>query len=189
MTDISKIYFLVEELSIEPVIKKCVEELKIKSICHIRPHQGKQDLRKALPKVIPSLSKQPNVAIFIITDQDNKDCKTLKQEIMQDFESNCHCLFAVCIACQELEAWFLGDMQALDKAFLKFKPTKYINKKMFRDVDSIAKPSKELKTIVSETTVSKVKNAKQIAPHMNMNNNTSASFQYFVDKLKAFSGT
>jgi hypothetical protein len=44
----------------------------------IRPHQGKSDLKKSIPKKIKTFSKfHEKVGVIIIQDQDFNDCKKL----------------------------------------------------------------------------------------------------------------
>ncbi len=40
----------------------------------IYPHQGKQDLERALRTTLPTISKLPGSKILITRDQDNEDC-------------------------------------------------------------------------------------------------------------------
>lgn len=183
-------YFLVEEPSIKPVIECVVTNLlnlSAEDWFEIKIHQGKQDLKKALRDVIPTLSKIPNVRIMILHDQDNSDCNELKDELLQELSNKCNCPFKVRIVCRELESWFLGDMKALAKAYPGFNAENYENKAKFRSVDKIKNPSKELLSIISEYSgllnLPKVKNAETVAPYLSLENN-SISFKHFIDGIR-----
>ncbi len=52
------------------------------------------------------------------------------------------------LACQELEAWFLGDLKAVAKSFDKPSLAQEQDKKKFRQPDRLGSPSEELKKLV-----------------------------------------
>jgi hypothetical protein len=97
-----------------------------------------------------------------------------------------------CVAIEENEAWFLGDISAIKKAYPKAKDSvlnTYIN-------DSICGTWEKLADAIfpgGSTSLSKKgwqaigteksKWAEKITPHMNVNNNASPSFRYFQTKI------
>lgn len=184
-------YFLVEEESMVPVINKVALEIfqKEEAGFQILPHQGKQDLRKALQKTVPTLSQNPpGSRIIVLHDQDNADCKALKEALLDDLK-NCHCPYKVRIVCTELESWFLGDLEAIAKAYKKFKPAQHRTKKPFRNVDTIKKPWQTLLKIVPEFQrhqfLPKVTFAQEVAEHLSLEQNTSASFHQFIKGIQS----
>ncbi|MBC8085286.1 MAG: DUF4276 family protein, partial [Hymenobacter sp.] len=90
------------------------------------------------------------------------------------------------LAVQELEAWFLGDREAIMAAYPKVKTHHF--KGTDREPDNPPKPNEVLWRVLKEAglfTTGKRKRewAETIAPHLNPTRNTSASFQYFCQGL------
>lgn len=187
------IYFLVEEQSIKPVIEAVMSDIidiEKGEWFDIKIHQGKRDLLKAIPRVLPTLSKVPNTKIVILHDQDQNDCLELKKLLVNTIEQvTCYCPYKIRIVCKELESWFLGDLQAIQKTFPKFSPAKFKNSAKFRNPDDIQYPSKELLRIIPElaalSTLPKVRTAEAISRNLDINKNSSDSFNQFVDGVKA----
>ena len=86
------------------------------------------------------------------------------------------------IICQELEAWYFGDLDAVEKAFPGFKAARHRNKSRYRDPDSIVRPSDELKKIVKGFNKSKA--ARTVPQHMDINQNTSTSFNHVINGIR-----
>jgi hypothetical protein len=101
-----------------------------------------------LNKIIPTLSKRAQ-RIIIIVDQDKNDCIELKNKIKIQM-TWCFCEYKIRIACYELEAWFLGDMNAIAQCSPRFKANFFQNKEKYREVDNIPKPSRVIEEIVPD---------------------------------------
>lgn len=153
----------------------------------IYSHQGKQDLEKALRTTLPAISKIPGSKILVTRDQDSSDCKVLKQHLLQIIDSNCHCDFLVRIVCRELESWYLGDMQAIEKAYPRFKSKQYRNKAEYKNVDKLHSPNRELLKIIPEyskiTYLPKLETAENISPFLNLETNRSESFNQTISAI------
>lgn len=65
------------------------------------------------------------------------------------------------IACQELEAWYLGEPDAIAEAFANDKLRMIGKKARFRDPDAVVRPSAEVRKLVPE--FQKVSGARRIA--------------------------
>ncbi|MBN1952584.1 MAG: DUF4276 family protein, partial [Bacteroidales bacterium] len=108
----------------------------LNSNCFIRAHQGKQDLRKSIPKKAGAYQKYSvPIRLIVIHDQDSADCILLKKELRDLIISNSTITHLIRIACRELEAWYLGDLDALQAVYPRFKAEKYKNRKLFRNPD------------------------------------------------------
>jgi len=181
------IFFLLEEESMKLTLKNLLVKIVHDEPYKLISHNGKMDLQASIPKIVPTLSKNINAKIVIVQDQDYHDCIDLKTKLL-DLSQNAHCSILIRIACKELESWFLGDMKAIGKAFPKFKPDKYFNKKKFRNIDDIQKPSMILKKIIPELRkyeiIPKRKLAESISVHMDLHDNKSLSFIRFISGLK-----
>lgn len=156
-------------------------------------HQGKQDLHKALKTTVPSISKIPNARILITRDQDNQDCKEVKNELIKMLDGKCVCPHFIRIVCRELESWFLGDLNAIKKAYPRFKPEQHIGKADFKDVDTIAIPNNYLLRIIPEyqkmETLPKLETSSKISQFLDLDNNTSKSFQHTISAIKQLVST
>jgi hypothetical protein len=121
--------------------------------------------------------------LVILHDQDSSDCKKLKQDLKKLCEKYGNCPVLIRIPCRELEAWYLGDMDAIKKVYPKFKAEKFRNKAKFRNPD-VCQAADELKKIIPD--FQKGSASKEIPKHMTLDKNTSKSFKQFVGGLKKF---
>ena len=175
-----KLVFMLEEPSAEYFLDILMKRILsgFESVEYLLiPHQGKSDLQQSIPKKLRAW-RTPNTFFIILHDQDNHDCKMLKQELKRLCSHGRNHNPLIRIVCRELEAWYFGDLDAVEKAFPSFNGNKYKNKSKFRYPDSIAKPSKELQKIVRGFNKSAA--ARRIPAHMDIENNTSTSFNHFL---------
>lgn len=102
---------------------------------------------------------------------------------MELVEQNGDLPVLVRIACRELEAWYLGDMDAIEKVYPRFKASQHRNKKKFRDPDH-PNPSDELAKLIPE--FGKTTAAREIPKHMDLENNRSVSFNHLISGIRRF---
>jgi len=185
-----RIEFLLEEPSMKRFLQNLLPrilppEYKLGENYFLRPHEGRSDLQKSIPKKIQAFNNsKPPVGIFILHDQDSNDCKKLKNDLITlCTKPGNNVKFMVRIVCRELEAWYLGDMNAIEKAYPAFKAKHYINKAIFRNPDE-PQAASELKRIVPG--FKKTEAAGLIAPHIDIHNNHSRSFKNFILGLNRF---
>lgn len=153
----------------------------------VYPHQGKQDLEKALRSTVPSISRISGSKILITRDQDSGDCVDIKNLMFEVLKENCQCDFFIRIICRELESWFLGDLLAVQLAYPRFKPDQYQNKADFRNVDKISHPNKYLLKIIPEYSdrenLPKLEVSETIAPFLDFARNSSSSFKHTISAI------
>ena len=187
---IMRIEFLVEEYSMKVFLEILLprilpEEIRINEHYFLRAHEGKSDLKKSIPQKVRAFNNAGTpVGIVILQDQDSNDCVVLKNELVSLCEipnNNVKCM--VRIVCRELEAWYLGDMDAIQMAYPKFAAYKYKNKAKFRYPDN-SNAYDEMRKIMPF--FQKVEGARKISPHINITKNRSPSFHQFVTGLKTF---
>ncbi len=180
--------FMLEEESAQHFLEALLPELLPNSVSfQCIPHQGNTDLKRSIRRKLPAWRNTPGIkTVFIILhDQDNCDCIALKNHLRQlCAPSNRHPLIR--IICRELEAWYFGDLDAVQKVFPKFSANLYKNKARFRNPDAIDKPGKELKNIIPN--FGKIHAAKEIPKHMDIRNNTSASFHHTISGIRRLTG-
>ena len=86
------------------------------------------------------------------------------------------------IVCQELEAWYLGDPDALAAAFEDENLRRIKNRPIYRNPDERAKPSKDLDRLTSR--YQKIAGARKMADHLTWESNRSRSFKVFLDGIE-----
>ena len=172
--------FLLEEPSMKEMLKVILpkiipDEITYKCI----PHDGKQDLEKSIPKKLKALK---NVKKFIIVrDKDSGDCIEIKQKLSQLCQQANRPDTLIRIPCHELEAWYLGDLAAVEQGLKMKKLAKLQNKQKYRSPDSISSPKQELKRIAPN--YQPISGSKAIATHLNLSTNTSVSFNVFLEGI------
>lgn len=190
--NMERLEILVEEPSIAEVLqiilpKVLPEGWALGKNCFIRYHEGKQDLQQSIPRKISVASKKDLTTGFIILqDQDSNDCRELKAKLVSLCESaqkgNNFVPYKVRIVCHELESWYLGDMDAIEKVFPRFHAANYRGKKQFRQPDECVNPKQELKRLLGD--YAQISTAREIASNLDIGGNKSRSFQCFISSLK-----
>lgn len=116
----SRLVFLLEERSMKTLLEGLLPRLVpgLSFICV--PHEGKQDLQKSIPRKLRAW-REPGVRFVIVRDNDGGDCCALKSSLSALCADAGRDDALVRIACQELEAWYLGEPSALAQAFGKYQ--------------------------------------------------------------------
>ena len=181
--------FLVEEPSMKNFLnvilpKILPEGYHLNNNCFIRDHQGKTHLQKEIPiKVRAYQFYSVPVKVIIIHDQHSSECKELKITLEELVNINSNLPFLVRIVCRELEAWYLGDMEAIEKAYPNFKASRYKKWAKFRNPD-LCNAAYEIKQLIPN--FQKGMASKEISKHLNLDHNNSKSFNIFISGIKKF---
>jgi len=183
-----RLEFLLEELSMESFLKGFLPKILPNGYVYnqnyfLHPHQGKSDLLRSISRKI-RIDYGETTAFIILHDQDSNNCMDLKNRINNICQAHCKKgnRYLIRIVCRELESWYLGDLDAVEKAFPRFKAVKYKNKTKFRNPDSINAADEIIKLIPE---FQKNRGAKLISQYMDINfNNKSNSFNHFVSGLQ-----
>lgn len=160
-----------------------------------RTDPAKRALLDQLPRILAGYGKTPGVdAVIVVLDSDTRDCRTFLEELNRIL-AGCtpapNVLFRLAI--EEMEAWFLGDRNALLKAYPRAK----------RDVlgryrqDAVCGTWELLADAVYAGGSAAIRKAgwplpgqvkhewaERIAPHMDVEANASPSFGKFRDGLR-----
>lgn len=179
-----KLIFMLEERSMDELLKGILPRILPEGVGFLTiPHDGKRELELSLHRKLRAWN-EPDVAFVVVHDQDANDCVELKRNLQGICAmSGRHAL--VRIACRELEAWYWGDLAAVSEAY--DVDLKHLSlKSKYRNPDSIDHPKKELKRYLPQ--MGQIDGARRIAPHMNIEGNTSHSFQVFVQGVKRLCG-
>lgn len=185
---------LVEEPSAEEALKALLPRIVPGVAFQIVPFNGKTDLLRKLPVRLRDYAyywAETGLRIIVLLDRDNDDCAELKRRLVEIAHDaglpGEATLFRIVI--EELEAWFLGDVPALHAAYPKVPPSLGSQTK-FRDPENVPGGAWEgLEHVLQKhgyhrKGLQKVRAASEIAPHMDIENNRSQSFQVFRDGLR-----
>ncbi|SLM31930.1 conserved hypothetical protein [Desulfamplus magnetovallimortis] len=198
---LEKLIVFVEEYSMESALEillpKMLGEVQFQIICF----QCKDDLLKQLPNRLRGYSWIPDEwSIIVLVDRDDDACETLKQQLEQNaleagFTTKTSAAtgqrFKVTnrIVIEELEAWYFGDWNAVRTAYPRV-PATIPNKAPYRDPDGIPGGTWEaLERVLKRagyflTGLRKSECAKEIAQHMDVNQNVSHSFNMFQNAVQ-----
>ena len=173
-----QLVFLLEEPSAKAMLKGVLPSILPENI-DVKYHifSGKQDLRKRCYNRL-RVWQQSNAKFIVMCDQDVGDCQPLKQALMVQCQRSGKTDVLVRIACRELEAFYLGDLQAVECAMGVKNLAKLQQKAKYRDPDQLQNPAKILKKLVPN--YQKVSGSRSIGPHLNIQQNTSKSFQALI---------
>ncbi|HHE08123.1 MAG TPA: DUF4276 family protein [Chlorobaculum parvum] len=176
-----KVVFLLEERSMKALLEGLLPRFLPNLQFQCVPHEGKQDLEKSIPRKLRAW-QEPGVRFVIIYDNDGGNCIELKQRLTELCNESGRQDTLVRIACQELEAWYFGDPEALARAFDKKQLRNIGNKARYRDPDSIIYPSKELSKLIPE--FQKISGARKMSAHLSRTENRSSSFHALINGLE-----
>lgn len=141
------------------------------------PHEGKTDLDRSIPRKLRAW-REPGARFVIVRDNDNADCVDLTARIRRQCEDAHRPDTLVRLVCQELESWYIGDLEALAEAFDEPRANTPRSRRRFTDPDSCRKPSVEIARLVPR--FQKRSGARAMARHLKAEGNLSRSFRVFL---------
>nr|WP_106790324.1 DUF4276 family protein [Massilistercora timonensis] len=172
--------FLLEEASMKAVLDIILPQILPESVTfRTIPHCGKSDLEASIPHKLKAW-REPDTRFVIVRDQDNGDCMEIKSALKKLVEPYKRKVL-IRIVCKELEAWYFGDLMAVSKAYGK-NVQGLARKSRYRIPDKINNPKKELKALFPKH--QQLSGARKIAVHMNIENNSSESFNQFISGVR-----
>jgi hypothetical protein len=178
-----ELVFLLEEASAKALLSTLLPRFLSPQIKHrLIAFEGKQDLEKQLAHKIRSY-QNPHARFIVLRDQDSTpDCRTLKQKLLDlCAPSTREDAVLVRIACRELEAFYLADLAAVEKAFSLPGLEKRLQKKaLYRAPDTaLESPSHTLHKL-TQGQYQKVGGSRSLGEHLDVDNTRSVSFQHLV---------
>ena len=145
------------------------------------PHEGKHELDAVLTRRLQSW-RTPGDRFVVVRDNDSTDCVALKGDLRGRCTAAGREDTLIRIVCQEMEAWYLGDLSALAAAYGDERLLQVGRSSRFRDPDARPKPSDDVKRLAPR--FEKVEGARRMAEHMSRYGNRSRSFQVFLNGVE-----
>lgn len=199
-----QIEILVEEQSAEEALRHLLPKLlKNRARAKVINLGSKYKLLKALPDRLAAYGQRiasgESLRVAVLVDRDDDDCEALKARLEQvaaaaglvtKSATGSGQTFTVLnrIVVEELESWFIGDPAALRKAFSSL-PGIAPDAGIFRNPDnggSWEALHRFLKRHgIYKSSFPKIDAARRVAPHMNIEQNRSRSFQVFAAGMEA----
>ena len=180
-----ELVFLLEEPSARAMLDSLLPRLLGPDrLCRLVPFERKQDLERNIVKRIRGY-QNPEARFIVLRDLDsNPDCRVLKRRLLDlCAESGKGDACLVRIACQELETFYLADLQAVEAALGITGLVRHQANRKFRDPDRLGSPSHELRQLTGRR-YEKVAGSREIGRHLALDNRRSASFRHLVDGIR-----
>lgn len=180
-----ELVFLLEERSARAMLKSLLPRLLgTDVVCRLIPFEGKQDLEKQLAHKIRAY-QNPNARFIVLRDLDSHpDCAQLKARLLHlcsqsGKEKQC----MVRLACKELEAFYLADLDAVEQALGIRGVAHQQQSKKFRTPDQLGSPKRELKTLTANT-YEEGGGSRAIGQHLRLDNDRSPSFRNLITGIR-----
>lgn len=179
----STIVFFLEEASAKAMLEGLLPNVLPDGIqTRFIVFEGKQDLDKQIERKLRGWLL-PNSAFIILRDQDSGDCIKIKETLVSKCQNANKPDTVVRIACRELESWYFGDLDAVEKGLGIEGLVHYRNNKKYRVPDNIVSPSNELEKI-TQGRYQKVIGSRSIGPKLSFEANSSRSFKVFIEGVR-----
>lgn len=178
---------LVEERSAEEFLRGVLPRVVPEDIdIQFRVFEGKQDLDRRLVVQIREW-RRPDTLFVVLRDQDSSDCVELKRLLVEKCRQAGRDDALVRIACQELEAWYLGDLASVESALHLTGLKRHQNNQRFRQPDAVVQPANALRDLTRRK-YQKLSGSRAIGEIISTDANLSQSFQVFVSGVRRLVG-
>lgn len=182
----NKIVFLVEEPSMKALLEGLLPRIFPDMVFQCISHDGKAELERSVPVKLRDW-REPGVRFVVIRDRDLGDCVEIKRNLVRMCAEAGRPDTLVRIVCEELEAWYLGDPDALAEAFGDERLRHIGRRARFRDPDSVRNPSEAVGRLAPD--FQKVSGARRMSRHLSRERNSSRSFQVLMSGIDRISET
>lgn len=180
----NRVVFLLEEYSMKALLDGLLPRLFPHLLFLCVPHDGKSDLEKSIPRKLRAW-REPGVRFVVVRDNDRGDCLALKDRLVDLCSVRPQGDVMIRIVCQELEAWYIGEPDALAEAFEKESLRRKVGaRSRFGQPDTVPYPARELAKLIPR--FQKVSGARLLADHLTRERNRSPSFHAMMDGIERF---
>lgn len=111
------------------------------------PHEGKSDLDRSVPRKLAAW-RVPGDRFVVLRDNDAAVCQEVKARLTRLCAASGRADTLIRLVCQELEAWYLGDLDALAQAYDDPRVCTPALRRRFADPDAWDKPSVEVQRLL-----------------------------------------
>jgi len=180
---------LLEEPSAKEMLKGVLPNLLPKEIeIQYIVFEGKQDLDKQLEKRLKGW-QTPNSVFLVMRDKDAGNCVQIKQKLGDKARaSGKEAVTLIRIACAELESFYLGDLNAVERGIGITHLAKKQQEKKYRTPDTLGNAAEELYKLTGKK-YQKVSGSREIAAHLKIDGtNCSHSFNVLLTGIKKLLG-
>lgn len=200
MTTVTRLVVLVEDPSMGVLMSGLLPRWLPQVPVEVIEFQGVHDFMRNVPRRLAGLRYEVDsgTRIALIRDRDDEDCHALIESMRtmalaagltvdRAGEDRGHVLCR--LACEELEAWFFGDVNALTACFPRV-PSTLAERAAFRDPDDVRGGTwEQLHHVLQQAGHSKGRFSKrevalQMAQRMSVEHNRSRSFQVTMQGLR-----
>lgn len=180
----STLVFLLEEPSAKAMLEGVLPRILPEHIdVRYMVFEGKQDLHKQLPKRM-RYWQTPDTQFVVMRDQDNGDCRLIRQQLLTLCAEAGRADALVRIACHELESFYLGDLRAVENGLSMTGLSKYQESRKFRSPDGLSNAAEELKKLTIRR-YQKLSGSRAIGPHLDITGlNRSFSFNVLIEGIR-----
>lgn len=188
----TRLVFFLEEPSAREMLKGLLPRLLPgDTVPQYVVFEGKNDMKKQLPKKLRGW-RAPDSRFVVLCDKDGADCVRVKSELVEICHETGRPGALVRIACHELESWYLGDLNAVERGTGLSGLARRQKRAKYRNPDRLANPVQELERVTGDR-YQKVSGSRAIGPHLSVDasggqENRSRSFRVFVSGLRRLVG-
>jgi hypothetical protein len=144
--------------------------------------EGKRDLDRQLEGKLKGYLNR-KARFIVLRDQDREDCRKVKRSLVALCKKAGRPDAVIRIACRELEAFYLGDLRAVESGLRIPGLALKQDKAKFRDPDQMQSPSLELEKLTNRK-YRKVAGSRAIAPHLDLDQTGSRSFRHLIHAIR-----
>jgi hypothetical protein len=180
-----ELVFLLEEESAKALLEVLIPRLFPEEIpvqWRFIIFEGKQDLEKHLERKLRGYLN-PRARFLVVRDQDKGDCRKVKQKLVSLCISAGRPEAIVRVACRELEAFYLGDLSAVELGLGVNGIASRQDRARYRNPDQLQFPSRELEKLTGGR-YQKIAGSRAIAPHLNLETPRSRSFFHLIEAVR-----
>jgi hypothetical protein len=179
----SELVFLLEEESAKALLEQLIPRLIPRGVAAIFiVFEGKQDLERQLLRKLRGYVN-PKAKFIVMRDQDQSDCRKIKKSLLAICRAAHRPEATVRIACRELEAFYVGDLRAVEIGLAIGGLAGQQHSKKFRDPDRLHSPSRELEKLTGYR-YQKIAGSRAIAPHLDIQTPRSKSFHHLLQAVR-----
>ena len=180
-----ELVFLLEEESAKAMLDALLPRMLDQRItARTIAFQGKQDLERQLVRKLRGYLN-PQARFLVLRDQDSApDCTVVKRKLLDLCEAaGKQAVALVRIACRELEAMYLADLQAVAQALGQEQLALRQSSAKFRNPDRLGSPGRELARLTGGR-YQKVGSSRLLGVHLDLTNTRSASFRNLMAGIR-----